>query len=224
MKTTVPAELRPQDVVALIDSREQLPLNLSPLAAEPATLQTGDYSVRGLQHVIALERKSLSDALGCIGQDRERFEREIMRLLAYPVRALVIEATWPEIEAGQWRSKVTPAAAIGSLLGWTAKGIPVIMAGDHERAGRFVSRILYIAARRYWRDLRAFAETVSGPDAIAASDVPGVTVPKGDEDRTAADGEQGPQARTAAPADTAGSIGAGSRPRYHTTASSEEAR
>jgi len=103
----------------------------------------------------AIERKSLSDLLGCIGQERDRFDREVIRLLAYPARALVIESTWAELEAGEWRSKVTPAAAVGSVLGWIAAGLPVVMAGDHERAGRFVAKILYTAARRRWREARA---------------------------------------------------------------------
>ena len=154
------AELKPENVVAIVDTREQCPLALEPLQAEPGTLATGDYSVRGLEHIVALERKSLSDLLSCIGRERERFDREVQRLLAYPVRALVVESTWPEIEAGGWRSRITPAAAMGSLLGWVAVGLPVIMAGDHERAGRYVSRLLFIAARRRWRENRALAESV----------------------------------------------------------------
>ena len=69
-------------------------------------------------------------------------------------------AEMAEIEAGDWRSKVTPAAAIGSLLGWVAAGLPVIMAGDHERAGKYVSRLLYIAARRRWREARSLVSEV----------------------------------------------------------------
>ena len=106
------------------------------------TLATGDYSVRGLVNVVAIERKSLPDLLGCIGQHRERFNREVQHLLAYPVRAIVIEATWADLEQGEWRSQVTPAAAIGSVLGWIAGGVPIIMAGDHQRAGRYVGRLL----------------------------------------------------------------------------------
>ena len=78
------------------------------------TLTTGDYSVQGLESIIAVERKSLSDLLGCVGQHRERFDREIQRLIAYPVRAIVIEATWADLERGDWQSRITPAAAIGS--------------------------------------------------------------------------------------------------------------
>lgn len=158
-RNPLPAELRPEQVVAVVDTREQLPLDLSPLAVEVGTLTTGDYSVRGLENVIAIERKSLSDLLGCIGQERERFDREVLRLLAYPCRAIVIESTWADLEAGDWRSKVTSSAVIGSCLGWIAAGVPIVLAGDHERAGRYVSRLLFTAARRRWREARALAAT-----------------------------------------------------------------
>ncbi|NQU21949.1 MAG: hypothetical protein HQ567_11755 [Candidatus Nealsonbacteria bacterium] len=82
----LPAELKPETITAVIDTREQTPLDLSPLQTIPGTLATGDYSVRGLEHVVAVERKSLPDLLGCIGRDRSRFD-------------------------------ITPAAALGSLLG-----------------------------------------------------------------------------------------------------------
>ena len=163
----LPAELHPGQVAAIIDTREQLPLDLSPLQSVVGSLATGDYSVKGLETIIAVERKSLADLLGCIGQERERFDREVIRMLAYPVRAIVAETTWPEIEAGQWRSKVTPAAAVGSLLGWIAQGVPIIMACDHERAGRYVSRLLFTAARRRWREARELLATVQ---AVGADD------------------------------------------------------
>jgi ERCC4-type nuclease len=166
----LPAELRPEAVTAIIDTREQLPLDLSPLQSVAGTLTTGDYSVRGLETIVAVERKELGDLLGCIGQERERFDREIMRLLAYPTRALVVEATWADLEAGQWRSQVTPAAAVGSLLGWIAAGVPIIMAGDHERAGRYVGRLLYTAARRRWREARALAGAIMAVDQQNAAD------------------------------------------------------
>lgn len=156
----LPAELPLANVVALVDTREQAPLDLSPLRAEPASLPTGDYSVRGLEHVVAIERKSLPDLLACVGRERDRFEREVQRLLAYPVRALVVEATWLDIEAGGWRGDVKPQAALGSLLGWIAAGLPVVMAGDHERAGRYAARLLAAAARRRWRELRTLAQAV----------------------------------------------------------------
>lgn len=165
MKLPIPAELKPEQVMAVVDSREQIPLDLSPMQSITGTLPTGDYSVQGLENIVVMERKSLSDLLGCVGQHRERFDREIHRLLAYPTRAVVVEATWADLEQGEWRSQVAPAAVIGSVLGWIASGVPIIMAGDHGRAGRYVSRLLFTVARRRWRETRAFvtASIKTGP-------------------------------------------------------------
>lgn len=157
----LPATLQPEQVTAIVDTREQTPLNLAPLAVEVGTLPTGDYSIKGMEALVAVERKSLPDFLACVGRERERFDREVQRLLAYPTRALVVEATWAVVEMGSWtNSRVKPAAAIGSLIGWIEIGLPVILAGDHERAGRYVARLLFTAARRRWRELRAFGQGV----------------------------------------------------------------
>jgi len=155
------AEPKPDQIIAVVDTREQAPLDLSPLQTTSGTLATGDYSVLGLESVISIERKSESDLLSCVGGERGRFDREVQRLLAYPVRALVIESSWASFEAGDWLSRIKPSAAIGSLLGWSAMGLPIVMAGDHAGAGRYVSKLLYIAARRRWREARALI-TVSG--------------------------------------------------------------
>lgn len=141
----------------LVDSREQLPLPFT-VPSAPATLATADYSARGLERIVALERKELSDLLACVGRERERFEREIQRMLAYPVRAIVVESSWQELEAGQWRGKVTPAAAVGSCLGWIAAGVPVVMVGTRQRAAEYIERIIVITHRRRWRELRKMAE------------------------------------------------------------------
>lgn len=158
----LPGMIHPEQVTAIVDTREQAPLDLSPLRVEVGTLPTGDYSIRGMEHLVAIERKSLPDLLACVGRERGRFDREVQRLLAYPTRALVVEATWAVIEMGAWtNSRIKPAAAIGSLLGWIELGLPVVLAGDHERAGKYVARLLYTAARRRWRELRAFGESVT---------------------------------------------------------------
>lgn len=163
-----PAEPKPEWIVAIQDTREQRPLDLRPLRVEVGTLVTGDYSVKGLTDQIAIERKSLEDLVGCCGSERERFDREVQRLLAYPVRMLVIETTWAAIEMGQWRGKVTPRQVSGSLLGWAASGLSIITAGSHERAGELVSRLLFIAARRRWREAREFISHATEQDECAS--------------------------------------------------------
>lgn len=147
---TIRKELRPQDVVAIRDTREQKPLDLQPLQTIEGTLSTGDYSIQGLEHVIAIERKELADMVSCVGHGRERFEREMQRMLAYPCRALIIEADWKDIETHNYRSHTNPNSVMGSLMSWIAQGIPVIMIGDRTRASKWVARMLFLAAKRRW--------------------------------------------------------------------------
>ena len=75
-------------------------------------------------------------------------------------RAIVIETTWSELEAGQWRSQITPKQAIGSCLGWVAAGIPIVMAGTHQRAGEYIARLIFTSARRRWREARQLVASV----------------------------------------------------------------
>ncbi len=152
---SLPAELKPEQLTAIVDTREQLPLNLDPLQVTEDTLTTGDYSLVGLEHLIAIERKSLPDLIGCCGRERERFERELQRLQAYPTACLVIESSWAEIDRGQWRSKIKVATVRNSLISWTSRGLPIALVDDHERAGQFVARLLFTTAKRHYGELRS---------------------------------------------------------------------
>ena len=110
-----------------------------------------------MEAVVAIERKSLPDLLACCGRERERFDREVQRLLAYPVRALVVEASWQDIEAGDWRSRLTHQAGRHVAGQWMVRGLPVVMAGDRRMAGIIVAGMLRRAAIHHWRELRTFA-------------------------------------------------------------------
>lgn len=160
-------ELQPQHIVALIDTREQTPLTLSPLRTRAATLTTGDYSIEGLTTKIAVERKSLQDLLMCVGRERERFEKEIERLLAFPHKALVLECHPSQISLKQYRGDVSPNAAIASVISWQVKGIPVMWAGDAQTAGEWTARFLYLAVKSRYREmlplLESFDETTQRP-------------------------------------------------------------
>jgi len=168
MTQELSSKLKPESVIAIIDSREQLPLNLSPLRTALGTLATGDYALLASPDVCRVERKSLPDLVACVGSERERFDREVARLLAYPVRILVVEATWQQIESHeatmpQWRGKVSRESVIGSLLNWQAQGLSIHMAGDHHHAGRYVARLLFTIARRRYRELREFVSAATEP-------------------------------------------------------------
>lgn len=151
----IPAEPHPEDLVAVIDSREQHPFDLSPLRTVTHGMVTGDYSLLHLEGVVSVERKGLSDLLACCGTSRERFQREVDRLLAFPARLLVIESDWATLERGEWQSRITPQSVTGSLLGWMGAGLPTLLCGSHGACGEAVARFLFLTARRRWREARA---------------------------------------------------------------------
>lgn len=152
------ADLRPEDITAVIDTREQTPLDLL-IPSVVGTLPVSDYSVRGLEHLVAVERKSLPDLLACVGRERDRFDACIKRMKSYEVRVLVIEAGWGAIELGQWRSQLKPTQVKAALYSW-AKHVSIIPASDRVTAAAVVSGILFSAARERWRELRSFKENL----------------------------------------------------------------
>ena len=136
------------DPCILIDSREQHPLTFAHLPSEIAALDVADYSIRGLEHRIGCERKSLPDLVACCGSERERFVRELSRLQGRRFRSVVIEATLAEIEAGGWRGKILPQVVLGSIASWSVRyGLSFFFCGDAGATARFTERWLFQACR-----------------------------------------------------------------------------
>jgi hypothetical protein len=71
--------------IIITDSREQTPLIFEHLQTERGTLQSGDYSIQGLEHDFSIERKSISDLCQSVTRGRERFERRIRSSLCRSV-------------------------------------------------------------------------------------------------------------------------------------------
>jgi ERCC4-type nuclease len=84
-------DLAGAEPVIVIDSREPERLPFRRLKTHCGPLITGDYSVAGLESLFAVERKSISDLVGfCIGQNRERFDRELHRLRGLRFNRLLV--------------------------------------------------------------------------------------------------------------------------------------
>jgi ERCC4-type nuclease len=139
----------------LIDTREQAPFNLARFAnwiegERRATLETGDYSVEGMEDMIALERKSLNDLAGTLMHNRERFFRQCERMTAFKYRAILVEATYEQIKSPHRPVDgvaVHPNGLTGTLDALEARYlIPVIYTSSHralaeEKAASYLSKI-----------------------------------------------------------------------------------
>lgn len=127
----------------VIDTREQRPWDLAPLPTVRGTLQSGDYSLLGFEDRIAIERKSLEDFIGCCTGSRDRFVRELERLHAFDLAAVVVEADVWEVWEGAKFSQASPASVIGSAAAFFIDyGTPVYFCGARKHAADFAGRLL----------------------------------------------------------------------------------
>ena len=142
--------------VVIQDSREQIPLVWPEgQAVEVGTLATADYSLKGLTELIAVEKKETGDLISSISTDRERFVRELQRLRAYRVRAIVALYSLQDILEHRYRSNMTPESVIGSLASFQVRyELPIVFCGDAEGASRYTLAMF----RNFYRQCAEFAK------------------------------------------------------------------
>lgn len=131
----------------IIDTRERRPWRFK-APSRRGTLRRGDYSLVGLEEVVAIERKSLPDLAGSLTHGRSRFERALERLAEVDHPLIVVEGNLGDfIDGVGHRSCAHPSSLLGSVvsivLGNASRGpVPIIFAEDRETAARFVERFL----------------------------------------------------------------------------------
>jgi ERCC4-type nuclease len=119
--------------------------------------------VAGLEEDFAVERKSLPDLFGSLTSGRDRFRRELQRLLAYPFRRLLVIGSEQEIAQGMSRARgVNPKAVLHSLYAIEARGVPVVFASSPSAAAALVERWAYWRAREVLKTARTLLPFVSG--------------------------------------------------------------
>jgi ERCC4-type nuclease len=142
--------------IVVVDTREKQPL---PLYANHSnwiggegrgTMKTGDYTVEGMEGLLALERKNLTDLAACTVYYRERFLATCARLAKFRWKAILVEATFEDIKSGLEQfgipSEVHPNSICGMLDAIEAKfGITVIYTSRDqdlatERAASWLSK------------------------------------------------------------------------------------
>jgi DNA excision repair protein ERCC-4 len=135
--------------VIIVDTREQSPLAFERLESRAGTLQTGDYSVAGLEELFAVERKTVPDLVGCCMRgNRERFERELHRLRGFRFKRLVIVGTEREIRQGVTHSRINPASVLATLNAFEMRyDLPVVFCPTAEIAARKIETWAYWFSR-----------------------------------------------------------------------------
>jgi DNA excision repair protein ERCC-4 len=114
---------------------------------EQRRLKDGDYSVKGLERVITIERKSPGDAACSVMPPlRAPFLDRCQRMARYPRKGIVIEASYADMRSSYeafTESQAHPNAVVGSYLAIQERwGIPIHFIDGAELAEEFVAHLL----------------------------------------------------------------------------------
>jgi ERCC4-type nuclease len=144
--------MKEYDFTVIIDTREQQPWEFKNYAVANRKLDTGDYSVEGLEHLLCVERKkSVSEFANNIVESR--FKDVVMRMsqlkysflllefdlndiLIYPIGSTVPKRMWDKI-------KISPAFILKHILELQLNhNIKVLFCGDSDSASKIAEHIL----------------------------------------------------------------------------------
>lgn len=126
--------------MVIIDTREQLPYTFSNCLSSRKCLPTGDYSILGHESSFVIERKSISDLLGCIFTDR--FRNEMERAATVKRFYLVIEGSIYSIRNNR-RFKGSSDAVLGRLRSFQLRyGIHILFLDNREEANKYVEALI----------------------------------------------------------------------------------
>lgn len=121
---------------------------------EIVKLNVGDYTVKGLEDILMIERKSFGDLWNTLGNpiNYKRFLREMDRAKNHKVKYLIIEATLADVDGGyHWyqrgigkrKSKVTSANIHAKLISLQVKhNVHVVFAGRMDKARVYARRVM----------------------------------------------------------------------------------
>ncbi len=149
--------------MCLCDSREQDTVKLRTrlkqigYPVERIALNVGDYSAKILlpggewyQIPVSIERKyGIDELCMCYCQERGRFEREFQRAQDARIKVymLIESASWENIYAGKYRSRMRPKSLVASILSWLARYDCQLIFCRPETSGIVIRDILYYEAR-----------------------------------------------------------------------------
>jgi DNA excision repair protein ERCC-4 len=129
---------------------EQKPWTFPPgVEVEKGPLRTGDYSVKGLQNRIVVERKSLGDFVSTVIHDWIRFTKQLRRMAAMDAAVIAVEATPDDVFLKDYVGKANPESVMGKAHAiFLDYGVPVLWWGTREAAQREAYHLLSLASSK----------------------------------------------------------------------------
>jgi DNA excision repair protein ERCC-4 len=147
----VPRKHRKPLPCIVIDTQEGLPYTFDPdeFTTERKSLVWGDYSIRGYETSVVVERKSLDDWIKTNRFEEDRFHRELTALSRYWSACVGIEATVEDVLKHRYEGSTHPHAVIGYALAIEVDfGVPCFFWGSRPIARWMTERRLLKAWKR----------------------------------------------------------------------------
>jgi ERCC4-type nuclease len=112
--------MKAPDYYVIKDTREQQGYNFTPFGScvgmVEDKLDTGDYTILGLENKVCIERKASPEELALnLGKDKKRFMAEIERMEPFEHKFLILEFTLEELLQFPNMSKRIPGSKISSV-------------------------------------------------------------------------------------------------------------
>ena len=176
-KTTRQRRRTKEPLTIIVDTREQEPLTEWPegTITERATLDTGDYSVKGWERSVAIERKSLLDLAGTMlggyeGNPRKtprRFNMELERMRHYDLRAVIVTATPEEVITFKHHCGTDAHGALWHFACalFATYDVPVFILSDRRTAAKWIvdtaQHYVFARTRKYHSRAERLAEVAA---------------------------------------------------------------
>jgi ERCC4-type nuclease len=163
-------QLKTPRAIALIDTREQNPLDLSRFEGwfagiERKALKLGDYSIDGLEDVCVVERKDLSDLIHSCTTDRQVFIDRLRQMAQYPHRLLLVTTTLSQIKSPHPHAGVNPNRITQSLVAILAGlQVPFLCSENHELGEELVASFLYQVHLYHWLETNHYGRFLTDND------------------------------------------------------------
>jgi ERCC4-type nuclease len=135
----------------IIDTREKLPWLFAPEVAYTLRegLSAGDYSLRGFEDRVSVERKELNDLVGTLFFDWVRFKKELRKLAGYELACIAVEADIRDVADRKYTADIHPNSILGRCHAIYADyGIPTFFWGERVYARAMGERFLLMAHKR----------------------------------------------------------------------------
>ena len=131
-------------MVVLIDTREQLPFQFGEdIKTVRTKLEVGDYSLQGLENLVAIERKTLNDFISSTIHNKHRFTQNLVDLAQMDHKAIVVEASLRDVFAHRYKSKTHNQSVFGIVAAIQGKWkIPVYFWENHAYAQMMTEKYL----------------------------------------------------------------------------------